>query len=211
MPRKHDSHATSSMPRPGWRPSLVAGGIALAIYLALAPQVAGDKDAAEFTLVLGAGGVAHPSGYPLYTLLGHPFVVMLHAFGATWAYAANAWSALGGAVAVALLHRLARRLSWPVGAAAVAPARAALGWRGCRRCCSGSTRCGPTRRPSPRQAPGTWPGPRGRHCCRCGCSRRWRRTKRPTMGPGAAARWPGGCWPARGWRITSRRCCCWRR
>ncbi|MBK7771044.1 MAG: DUF2723 domain-containing protein [bacterium] len=105
-------HTIAAAPHPGWRSSLVAGAVALAAYLALAPQVCGDKDAAEFTLVLGAGGVAHPSGYPLYTLLGHPVVKLLHAFGATWAYAANAWSALGGAVAVALLHRLARRLSW---------------------------------------------------------------------------------------------------
>lgn len=104
--------ATTTTPCPGWRWSLIAGGLALVIYLILAPPVAGDKDAAEFTLVLGAGGVAHPTGYPLYTLLGHPFVTIMHAFGATWAYAASAWSALGGAVAVMLLHRLARRLAW---------------------------------------------------------------------------------------------------
>ena len=88
----------------------MAGGAALAIYLVLAPPACGDKDAAEFTLVLATGGVAHPTGYPLYTLLGHPFVLILHALGAGWAYAANAWSALGGAVAVTLLHRLARGL-----------------------------------------------------------------------------------------------------
>ncbi|MBK6900077.1 MAG: DUF2723 domain-containing protein [bacterium] len=94
----------------GWTPSLLAGIGALALYLLLAPPAVGDKDAAEFTLVLATRGVAHPTGYPLYTLLGHPFVALLHACGVGWAYAANAWSALGGAVAVALLHRLARRL-----------------------------------------------------------------------------------------------------
>lgn len=101
-----------------WRSSLLAGALALAAYLVLAPSVTGDKDAAEFTLVLGTGGVAHPSGYPLYTLLGHPFVKMLHALGATWAYAANAWSALGGALAIMLLHRLSRRLLPHEGSAA---------------------------------------------------------------------------------------------
>ncbi len=101
-----------------WRSSLLAGAIALVAYLVLAPTVTGDKDAAEFTLVLGAGGVAHPSGYPLFTLLGHPFVKLLHAMGATWAYAANAWSALGGALAIMLLHRLARRLVPHEGSAA---------------------------------------------------------------------------------------------
>lgn len=119
------AHVALPSPRPAWGSSLVAGVIALATYLVLAPQVAGDKDAAEFTLVLGAGGVAHPTGYPLYTLLGHPFVKALHTLGATWAYAANAWSALGGAVAVALLHRLARRLSWPADAPAAWAAWAA--------------------------------------------------------------------------------------
>lgn len=95
---------------PAWGPSLATGAVALAAYLVLAPNATADKDAAEFTLVLGAGGVAHPSGYPLYTLLGHVFVTALHALGAGWAYAANAWSAVGGAVAVALLHRLGVRL-----------------------------------------------------------------------------------------------------
>lgn len=104
-------HGTPRLPvRESWRSSLLSGVAALAFYLVLAPSACGDKDAAEFTLVLATGGVAHPTGYPLYTLLGHPFVLILHALGASWAYAANAWSALGGAVAVALLHRLARGL-----------------------------------------------------------------------------------------------------
>ncbi len=84
--------------------------VALACYLAWCPRVTGDKDSPEFTLVLATLGVAHPTGYPLYTLLGHLFVSVLHAWGASWAYAANAWSALGGALAVGLLHALATRL-----------------------------------------------------------------------------------------------------
>ena len=49
-------------------------------------------------------------------LLGHLFVRIVHALGATWAYAANAWSAVGGAVAVYLLHRLALALATVVAA-----------------------------------------------------------------------------------------------
>ena len=64
-------------------------------------------DSAEFTLVLALNGVSHPTGYPLFTLLGHVFVRLLHGLGATWPYAANAWTALGGGVAIYLLHRLA--------------------------------------------------------------------------------------------------------
>lgn len=89
-----------------------------ALYLALAPHVTGPKDAAEFTLVLALNGVPHPTGYPIYVQLGALFVRLMHALGANWAYAANAWSALGGGVAMALLHALAARM---------VPARVPLG------------------------------------------------------------------------------------
>ncbi len=97
----------------GWWSSWLVGAGALATYLVLAPAVAGDKDAAEFTLVLATSGVCHPTGYPLYTLLGHAFVTIAHALGANWAYAANAWSAVGGALAVTFVYRLARALAGP--------------------------------------------------------------------------------------------------
>lgn len=70
----------------------------------------GDGDSPELMLVLATGGVAHPTGYPLWTLIGHAFVAALHAAGVGWAMAANAWSALGAAAAVGLLHALAARL-----------------------------------------------------------------------------------------------------
>jgi hypothetical protein len=82
----------------------------LGVYLAWAPVVAGFGDSSELTLVLATRGLAHPTGYVLYTLLGHLFVAALHALGAGWSWAANAWSALGGAVALGLLHRLVTRL-----------------------------------------------------------------------------------------------------
>ena len=64
--------------------------------------------------MLAVAGTAHPTGYPLFTLFGHAWVVAWHALGASWAYAANAWTALGGAVAIALLHRLGVALLAPV-------------------------------------------------------------------------------------------------
>jgi hypothetical protein len=111
-PRAGDARAATAT-GPSQLESLGAGLIALVIYLACAPPVSGDKDAAEFTLVLALNGVAHPTGYPLFTLLGHGFVRLVHALGATWAYAANAWAALGGATAVYLLHRLSTSLLSP--------------------------------------------------------------------------------------------------
>ncbi len=83
---------------------------ALVVYLVQSPPVTGDKDSPEFTLVLATNGVSHPTGYPLYTMLGHVFVKLVHALGATWPYAANAWSAVGGALAMYFLHRLAVEL-----------------------------------------------------------------------------------------------------
>src|SRR5262245_38534631 len=91
--------------------SLLVGIAALVVYLLFAPPVSGDKDASEFTLVLATNGIAHPTGYPLFTLLGHFFVTVVHALGATWSYAANAWSAAGGAVAIGLIHALTARLA----------------------------------------------------------------------------------------------------
>ncbi len=92
---------------------VVSAALALAllgVYAALAPHAAADGDSAELTAVLATLGVAHPTGYPIYTLLGHPFVVALRALGADPAYAANLWGAVGGAVALCFVHRLALRL-----------------------------------------------------------------------------------------------------
>lgn len=90
--------------------SALPGLAALVLYLVQTPGVSGDKDGSEFTLALALGGVPHPTGYPLYTAVGHLFAVGLHALGASWPWAANAWSAVGGAVAITLLHACAVRL-----------------------------------------------------------------------------------------------------
>lgn len=90
--------------------SAAAGLAAFAVCLALTPALPGDGDAGEFTLALALRGVPHPTGYPLYVLLGHAWVATLHALGAGWAHAANAWSAAGAGVAAGLLHALAARL-----------------------------------------------------------------------------------------------------
>jgi hypothetical protein len=89
------------------------GLVACAGYLVLAPHVASEGDGNEFTLVLAVFGVAHPTGYPLYTLFGGAFGALLHALGAGWWYAANVWSAVGAGAAVALVHALAARLVPP--------------------------------------------------------------------------------------------------
>ena len=106
--------------------SCAVGGAFLLAYLALSPTVSGPGDSSEFTAVLATLGLAHPTGYAIYTLLGHGFVVALHALGATWPWAANAWSALGGAVAITLWHALAARLLARAGTGGVRGAGLAL-------------------------------------------------------------------------------------
>jgi hypothetical protein len=76
----------------------------------LAPGVSSDKDGSEFTLVLATLGLSHPTGYPIYTLIGHAFVLGGHALGGSWDRAANLWSATGAGVAIGLMHALASRL-----------------------------------------------------------------------------------------------------
>ena len=97
---------------PGERalPSLLAGLCAFVLYLAVLPATPGVGDSAELTLALALAGVTHPTGYPLYILLGHPFVKALRALGLPWAAAANLWSAAGAAVAVVFLVRFGQTL-----------------------------------------------------------------------------------------------------
>ncbi len=100
---------TQESPPAPWL-SLVVGLAAFVLYLALLSPVPADKDSGEFTLVLATLGLAHPTGYPLYTILGSLFVRAAHALEVPWVPAANAFSALGGAVAMGALHAATARL-----------------------------------------------------------------------------------------------------
>jgi hypothetical protein len=102
--------ATPARRAPSAWVSAIVGAVALLVHLALVPGVPADRDGGEFVLVLATLGTAHPTGYPLYTLLGHAFVLAAHALGGSWAWSANAFSALAGALALALMHALAARL-----------------------------------------------------------------------------------------------------
>ena len=88
----------------------IAGFGMLVLAIALLPASPGQGDGAEFTLALAFGGLPHPTGYPLYVLLGHLFVKLLHAMGASFVVAANAWSAVGAALALAGFTRLGLEL-----------------------------------------------------------------------------------------------------
>jgi hypothetical protein len=99
---------------------LAAGSIAFAVYaVTLAPSVpAGDSG--ELITVAATGGVAHPPGYPLYTILGRAWLGVVP-FGSA-ALRMNLFSAVCAALAVAVLAGAVRRLAGSRMAAAIAAA-----------------------------------------------------------------------------------------
>lgn len=104
------------------RAAAVAFLATLVVALLLTPPALGIGDPAEFTLVLAVTGVPHPTGYPLYVMLGSAFTRLLHGLGVDWVRAAAAWSAVGLAVAAALLTAAGIRMSTRSGRGA------GLGW-----------------------------------------------------------------------------------
>ncbi len=85
---------------------LIASGVGLAAFLlylrTMAPSVACIfNDSLEFQLITYRLGIAHPTGYPLYTLLGKLFTLI--PLGDV-AYRVNLMSAFFGALTVALLY-----------------------------------------------------------------------------------------------------------
>lgn len=101
---------------------------ALAVYwITLSPGVL-PADAGEFQLVAAKLGVAHPPGYPLYTMLAWLFTLIAPA---NPAYGVNLFSAVTAALAVMLAGRAARNLSgnvWSGAAASVVLAIAPSFW-----------------------------------------------------------------------------------
>ena len=88
--------------------AVLLGLASLILYLrTLAPGVlAGDSG--EFQFVAYLGGIAHPTGYPLYLILGWLWSHLLPWGNVAWRV--NLFSALWGGVAVALIYLLAERL-----------------------------------------------------------------------------------------------------
>jgi hypothetical protein len=102
----------------------------LALYLqTLAPSVATlFDDSLEFPLVSYRLGIAHPTGYPLYTLLGKLFTL------GPWrnvGWSVNLLSAVGAALTVVLVYLISRALvprRWPALLGALALAVSPVFW-----------------------------------------------------------------------------------
>ncbi len=90
----------------------VALGVAFLLLYALtaAPSIVElYDDSLEFQLVGPTFGIAHPTGYPLYTLLGGIWSRLLLPVG-NWAWRMNLFSALAAALTVALLFLLTQAI-----------------------------------------------------------------------------------------------------
>lgn len=95
-----------------------AGVIAFVVYvITLHPSIPGG-DSGELIAVAHAPGIAHPPGYPLYTLIGFLWNHMVPAGSIAWRM--NLLSAVCGAVAVAVLSRTVARITRDSGAALAA-------------------------------------------------------------------------------------------
>jgi Protein of unknown function (DUF2723) len=82
-----------------------------ALYVATLCPTVFRGDAGEILSAIWSNGVIHPPGYPLFTLLGKLFLVLV-----PWgepALRVGVLVALAGAVAVALLYRVSRALETP--------------------------------------------------------------------------------------------------
>ena len=93
-----------------WLPPVVLGLATLALYLrTLLPSV-GQADTFEFQVVVPRLAVAHPTGYPLYVLLGKLFT-LLPVGNVAWRM--NLASAVYATAAVLVLYALLLRLAAP--------------------------------------------------------------------------------------------------
>jgi len=132
---RYASFESSDWSRRGWRTiaawldTIIAAGITLAAFLlyvrTLLPGL-GSRDTAELQWVAPALGLAHPTGYPLYTLLGWLWNQL--PLGGTPAWRMNLFSAAAAALCVGVLYQVARALGQrpPVAAAATLALAASL-------------------------------------------------------------------------------------
>lgn len=106
--------------RPVDRPvaSWVTFAAFLLLYLPTCARVVQGGDSPEFLTIAAKGGVAHPSGYPLFSLLAQGFVAVIPFGGVAWKV--SALSATLGAATLGVLHRAVLKLTDDGVAAAVA-------------------------------------------------------------------------------------------
>ena len=90
-----------------WPTCLVAVVLSAILYAVTMARDLGAIDSGELAAVCAKLGIAHPPGYPLYTLVGRAFVSLANKLGGSSPIlAVNAFSAVAAAVAVGVCVRL---------------------------------------------------------------------------------------------------------
>ncbi|HKQ58745.1 MAG TPA: DUF2723 domain-containing protein, partial [Candidatus Eisenbacteria bacterium] len=110
MSRRHDPPERST--RAGSAAGLAAAGVclaALAVYLRTLHTALPGPDSGELIAVARVSGIAHPPGYPLYTLLAHAFGAIVAA--GRYAWRINMLSALLNAAAAGIVCAAVIRLT----------------------------------------------------------------------------------------------------
>lgn len=98
--------SSSTMPT-----SVFVGLATFAVYACTAyPSVSGG-DSGELIVAACNFGVAHPPGYPTFTLLARLFLTLLAPLGGSPAWRVNMLSVTCGAIAAALIHATTQRLT----------------------------------------------------------------------------------------------------
>ncbi len=90
-----------------WLGALFLLAALLPVYLMTMPATVGAADTFEFQVVIPQMGIAHPTGYPLYLLLGRLFTLIP---AGTAAWRVNLASVVFASLALLLLFAAARRL-----------------------------------------------------------------------------------------------------
>src|SRR5207302_8403011 len=85
---------------------LAAGGLPLAVYAAGACRTVYVGDSGDLATATAVLGIPHPSGYPLYVLLGRVWTVALFFLPLAWSL--SLFSSVCAAAACGVLYRIAR-------------------------------------------------------------------------------------------------------
>ena len=84
--------------------------VVFAVYAATMCRTVYTGDDGDFLTAMATGGISHPTGYPLFTLVGHLFLVVLRPVIAEPAARINLMTALFGAAAIGFFYRFLREV-----------------------------------------------------------------------------------------------------
>jgi len=104
----------TTAPRIGLEASALAVGVAL-LYASGACPTVYVGDSGELVTAAAMLGIPHPTGYPLYVLLGHLWTVLLPIGEPAWRM--SLFSAACGGAAAGVFYAVIRHEGWPVIAA----------------------------------------------------------------------------------------------